>query len=155
MNNEIWLKNDHSIIDQKILEVLGQIGHEQINTDLFAEIESGLKRHIFFEETILFPSLDDGDVRIHQMMEGLKMEHAALWKLMNIVDKEIADEIFIKIKKSVSEMLMILRVHNEIEEKNVYTLIKSNSEIDKFDIEALELPSGWICEKLRNRKNTK
>ena len=151
MKNEQWLTDDHHAVNRKIKEVLDFIENGYMDTDEFSDIESGLQKHIFFEETILFPSLDKGDLRTHQLMEGLKMEHAALWKLMEIINKEIEEEKFIKTEKSLSEMLLILKTHNENEERNIYNKIEENSKVDTFNIENMQLPSDFICEKLRNR----
>ena len=101
---------------------------------------------------VLFPALDRGDLRTHQMIEGLKMEHAALWKLMDVINKEIEEEKFVKSKKSLSEMFLILKTHNENEEGNIYNKIVENSDVDMVNIESLQFPGDFICEKLRNRR---
>ena len=152
MKNEKWLTDDHQIVNTKIQEVLDFMEKGFMDTDKFSDVERSLKKHIYFEETILFPALDKGDLRIHQMIEGLKMEHAALWKLMDVINKEIEEEKFVKSKKSLSEMLLILKTHNENEEGHIYNKIVENSDVDVVNIENLQLPGDFICEKLRNRR---
>ena len=152
MKNEKWLTDDHRIVNTKIQEVLDFMDKGFMDTDKFSYVERSLKKHIYFEETILFPALDRGDLRTHQMIEGLKMEHAALWKLMDVINKEIEEEKFVKSKKSLSEMLLILKTHNENEEGNIYNKIVENSDVDVVNIESLQLPGDFICEKLRNRR---
>ena len=152
MKNEKWLTDDHQIVNTKIQEVLDFMEKGFMDTDKFSDVERSLKKHIYFEETILFPALDKGDLRIHQMIEGLKMEHAALWKLMDVINKEIEEEKFVKSKKSLSEMLLILKTHNENEEGHIYNKIVENSDVDMVNIENLQLPGDFICEKLRNRR---
>ena len=152
MKNEKWLTDDHQIVNTKIQEVLDFMEKGFMDTDKFSDVERSLKKHIYFEETILFPALDKGDLRTHQMIEGLKMEHAALWKLMDVINKEIEEEKFVKSKKSLSEMLLILKTHNENEEGNIYNKIVENSDVDVVNIESLQLPGDFICEKLRNRR---
>ena len=152
MKNEQWLTDDHHMVNRKIQKVLDVMDKGFMDSDKFSAIDKSLKKHIYFEETILFPALDKGDLRIHQMIEGLKMEHAALWKLMDIINGEIEEEKFLKTKKSLSEMLLILKTHNENEEGNIYNKIVENSDADVFDIESLKRPTDFICEKLRNRR---
>ena len=152
MKNEKWLTDDHQIVNTKIQEVLDFMEKGFMDTDKFSDVERSLKKHIYFEETILFPALDKGDLRIHQMIEGLKMEHAALWKLMDVINKEIEEEKFVKSKKSLSEMLLILKTHNENEEGYIYNKIVENTDVDVVNIESLQLPNDFICEKLRNRR---
>ena len=95
MKNEQWLTDDHHMVNRKIQEVLDVMDKGYMDSDKFSEIEKSLKKHIYFEESVLLPALDKGDLRTHQMIEGLKMEHAALWKLMDIINGEIEDEKFL------------------------------------------------------------
>ncbi|MHB8360494.1 MAG: hemerythrin domain-containing protein [Thermoplasmataceae archaeon] len=155
MNNEIWLTNDHKYIDEKLLMLLKQIESGELNQDLFDEISSGLKRHIYFEETSLFPALKLINSDIHSRLEGLKMEHAAVWKLLDVISDEIDSKKFIKTEKSVKEISMIFKTHNEIEEKNIYRLIKKGTEEDQIEINGLIVPENWVCEKLRYKRMLK
>ena len=108
-----------------------------------------LRRHIYLEETILFPPIREAGMimPIFVMMR----EHGELWRTMGaltdlIVDRPDGEQL----RNTCHRLLGQLEVHNSKEEPIIYPHADSGlpaqvrAELTRF-IETGRIPDGWAC----------
>lgn len=110
---------------------------------------TGLRRHIYLEETFLFPPM-----RASLMMPIMVMlrEHGELWNAMDdietMLDEDAGDE---ATRNACRELLSLLDKHNSKEEPIIYTQAdellsaEASGELADF-LDEGTMPNGWVCE---------
>ena len=115
-----------------------------------------LRRHIYLEETFLFPPVRQAGLMMPIMV--MLREHGTLWQLMDALTARVAGDgaadAGAALRSVCEELLARLAQHNVKEEPVVYP----HAEVDLDDDAAAELseflrtgstPDGWICEAAR------
>ncbi|MCL4314870.1 MAG: hemerythrin domain-containing protein [Candidatus Thermoplasmatota archaeon] len=119
------------------------------DADSFEEFRSGLLRHIYLEEEIVFPAVLKNSPELRGQIAGLEMEHASVAMIMGKIADEIQTGNIIKSRKYLDEIERILAVHNSVESSGVYLKIPDNI---SMDIHSVVIPEGWVCRKLRKSR---
>ena len=109
---EYFMINDHQETNDKITEILSSSG--TMNRILINEVDSMLRRHIFIEETILFPKLPP---EMSGEVEYLEKEHG---KFFELLDSILSNKDEDRIRESFRILLALLNEHNSYEESFVY-----------------------------------
>ena len=136
------LSNDHKVAIETLSKIGQGLEKGELDVDLFSEFEINLKNHIYHEETVVFPKLMR-EYNLKLEISGLEMEHAAMWRLIDLIYAEINEKKFNKILKYFDEVDRILQNHNAREEELIYPKIKGD-----VQPEQIERPSNWRCIKL-------
>ncbi|HNT38194.1 MAG TPA: hemerythrin domain-containing protein [Rubrivivax sp.] len=112
---------------------------------------AALRRHIYIEETMLFPDMRKGSAfaAIFVMLR----EHGQMWPLLDELDALLAqDAPAARSSELLAELGQVLSPHNDKEEKIVYALADaahagaSGQAIRDF-LATGTLPAGWICDR--------
>ena len=132
---EYFMINDHQETNDKITEILSSSG--TLDRILINEVDSMLRRHIFIEETILFPKLP------HEMsgeVEYLEKEHG---KFFELLDSILSNKDEDRIRESFRIFLALLNEHNSYEESFVYDFYRDE---DAEPLMNSKAPSrDWKC----------
>ena len=132
---EYFMINDHQETNDKITEVLSLSG--TLDRALINEVDSMLRRHIFIEETILFPKLPP---EMSEEVEYLEKEHG---KFFEFLDSILSDRDEDRIRKSFRMLLALLCEHNSYEESFVYDFYRNE---DAEPLMNSKAPSrNWKC----------
>ncbi|WP_029145175.1 hemerythrin domain-containing protein [Microbacterium luticocti] len=138
------LTREHHAIDAGIEAYLA----DDTDPQPLREAMHALRRHIYLEETFLFPPL-----RATMMMPIFVMlrEHGELWHEMDAVDAALetgrAD-----VPERCRDLLSLLDLHNQKEEPVVYPHADADlapevrGQLARFLAEGT-FPDGWVCEK--------
>ena len=153
------LTREHREIDEGIEQFVEALDRGALEADpLLGSIEA-LRRHIYLEETFVFPPLR----HIGLMMPVMVMlrEHGELWNQMDDVVRLLesttassgsADSA--KIQATCRELLARLDQHNTKEEPIIYPRADSDLPIEtttdlRAFLETGTTPPGWVCEAAR------
>jgi hemerythrin-like domain-containing protein len=108
-----------------------------------------LRRHIYFEEELLFPLL-----RLTGMIAPLFVmlrEHGELWRSMDSLEKLLADDAGADaLSGACQQLLALLASHNSKEEPIVYphagaTLGAAADDALRAFVTDGHMPYGWVC----------
>ncbi len=135
------LSNDHKDVFVTLYKIEEGLKNGELDLDLFEEFERKLKDHIYTEETLVFPMLLT-ELDLRKEVSGFEMEHAAMWRLIDLINKEIDEKKFEKTLKYFDEIDRILKNHNEREEEYIYSKIEEGSVQKKS-----KRPENWKCTK--------
>lgn len=118
-----------------------------------------LRRHIYLEETLVFPKLRSGPLMMAIMV--MIREHGELWRAMDELDAMLAEEDRAsdtarrdELIAACREMLSLLDAHNTKEEPVIYPHIDGDldgpaqRQLSGF-LEEGSMPEGWVCEGAR------
>lgn len=109
------------------------------------------RRHIYLEETILFPPLRAGGLFAAILV--MLREHGEMWQIMDKLEPLIAaggtDP---EIPELISQFVDLIARHNEKEEATIYAkadeLLNAEASDELRDFMATgAMPDGWVCEK--------
>lgn len=145
------LEREHREIDSGIEAYTASAGGN--DTSPLLRSMAGLRRHIYLEETFLFPPLRAGGLMMPIMV--MLREHGELWRSMDALDELIADGAEpAALIAACRELLAQLDKHNMKEEPIIYPRAddglspEAAEELAAF-IEAGRMPDGWVCEGAR------
>lgn len=147
------LEREHREIDQGISR-LGD-GSALTAGDVTAALRAAkaLRRHIYLEETILFPALYD-DRLVGPLLTMLR-EHARIWAMLDALEQDlnVADAKAVT-PGLVRRLTVQLQHHNATEERSLYpaadaTLTPEAATRLRVFLDRGDLPAGWVCLKAR------
>ena len=113
---------------------------------------AALRRHIYLEETFLFPPLKHGGLMMALMV--MERQHGDLWRRMDALDAALsaATTDAAALRAQCAQFLALLDSHNTKEEPIVYP--KADSDLDEDVRTQLAdflasgaFPDGWTCAK--------
>lgn len=140
------LTREHREIDSGIAQFLAGAEVAEVRDEPLRNAMSALRRHIYLEETFLFPPLRAAG----QMMPIMVMlrEHGVLWAAMDDIDAALsaaaqgsADHP--ALLDQCRALLALLDRHNSKEEPVIYSRV----DFDLADfLHAGRTPDGWVCE---------
>ncbi|MHB1707995.1 MAG: hemerythrin domain-containing protein [Thermoplasmataceae archaeon] len=132
---EYFMMDDHQETNNLIAELLSSKRRPDENT--VHEIDSTLRRHIFIEETVLFPELPPVT---RNDVEYLEKEHGEVFRILDSITNQKDEE---KIRKSLKDLLTMLLEHNSYEESFIYNFFSNK---DSASLQTLkEAPENWKC----------
>ena len=141
------MENDHLAESDRLAELNRMMNHGEFDRVSFMKFVENLRRHIYIEEEIIFPGLQENDILLKGPISGLEMEHASLWMLTDRILEEDSSRKLVKTPKYLDEISRILSVHNAQESGNIYPKIED----ERFpDITGVSLPKDWVCIRLRH-----
>lgn len=129
---------------------LGEVRAEPLLTTLAA-----LRRHIFLEEELLFPPIQDAGLVMP--IQVMLAEHGRIWQVMDQIADRVAQpegpeggEDLVRLCR---ELLALLAQHNLKEEPIVYPRAEvdltspQQEELSAF-VASGRIPDGWVCRAL-------
>ena len=113
-----------------------------------------LRRHIYLEEEIVFPHLQNGALMVPLMV--MRKEHGQLWQQMDALVDALQNQSGepTQVEEICSELLTLLDRHNMKEEPVIYPHMDADLTSDEQDKIRNLLAGGamtedWICQALR------
>lgn len=144
------LQAEHREIDAGIEEYArtAQAGQPQVEPVLRAM--GALRRHIYLEEAMLFPSLREAGLVAPVFV--MVREHGEIWRSMDALEAAVATDAGGTAAAAICrEMVKQLEAHNMKEEMILYP--QADAVVTGGDSEALQrflatgsMPDGWVCE---------
>lgn len=153
------LIREHRNIDTGIETFIATLDHGTVVCEPLLSAFEALRRHIYLEETFLFPPIRQAGVLMPLLV--MVREHGNLWQLMNTitalledhdsarsVDGQAADD---DVASTCRILLAQLEQHNSKEEPIIYPhadkdlSAEATTTLAEF-IRTGSTPQGWICE---------
>lgn len=151
---EAALTREHRDIDTGIEEFVAGAEAGEVRPQPLTRAMDALRRHIYLEETILFPPLRAAGLMMPVMV--MVREHGELWDAMAAIDTALADtsagDGAGSLLNQCRQLLALLDEHNTKEEPILYT--RADLDLDEASHDDLAdflhsgtTPEGWTCEK--------
>ena len=143
------LEQEHHDIDRGI-DAFREDGDEQ----RLREAVAALRRHIYLEEVLVFPSLREAGLTAPVFV--MLREHGEMWRLLDRVD---AATDAAELRALCDELEPTLQAHNGKEEPILYPQVDAVLDDDRTAVlrEFLAsgaMPEGWTCEQAAGRPRT-
>lgn len=149
------LTREHHEIDTGIGEFVAGAESGDVRADSLRKTMAALRRHIYLEETILFPPLRAGGLMMPIMV--MLREHGALWDAMSRIDTDLGDgekwnaAATAALLEQCRQLLALLDQHNTKEEPVIYPRADLDLDEAAHDdladfLHAGHTPEGWVCE---------
>ena len=145
------LEREHREIDGGIEAFIEALPDGKSKTEPLLRSMSGLRRHIYLEETFLFPPLRAAGMMVPLFV--MLRQHGELWQAMDALDTLLnADSDADTLEASCRGLLDLLDQHNSKEEPIIYPqadkilTADANAELSGF-LESSTMPAGWTCAK--------
>ncbi|WP_446664770.1 hemerythrin domain-containing protein [Flexivirga sp. B27] len=147
------LTREHREIDSGIEEFVAGTERGEVRAQPLLGAMTALRRHIYLEETFLFPPLRAAGLMMPVMV--MLREHGALWDAMGVIESELtgADDTAdnTALLDRCRELLALLDQHNTKEEPIIYP--RADLDLDEAThddladfLHAGETPEGWVCQ---------
>lgn len=140
------LEREHREIDEGIEAFLEGLDEGRGDAETLAPALAALRRHIYLEETFLFPPLSDAGLAAP--VRVMLREHGDLWRTMGQLEDEESDD---DVRRALCRMLLAqLEKHNSQEEPILYPHADStlnaaaSAELRAF-LQSGQTPEGWVC----------
>jgi iron-sulfur cluster repair protein YtfE (RIC family) len=111
-----------------------------------------LRRHIYAEEELLFPSLRQAGMTGPVLV--MLREHGQMWPILDTLDRELRDDASEDVLRTAcGELLILLHQHNPKEEQILYPQVDQvlgvdeNVAVREF-LDAGQVPADWTCQHL-------
>jgi regulator of cell morphogenesis and NO signaling len=145
------LEREHHAIDGGIESYIQSLPGGKNAAEPLQRAMEGLRRHIYLEETFLFPPLRAAGMMVPLFV--MLRQHGELWHAMDALGSLLAvDTDSDTLKASCQALLDLLDQHNSKEEPIIYPQAdkilssEANAQLSAF-LETGTMPEGWVCEK--------
>lgn len=147
------LEQEHRDIDAGLGRFAEGVPQGEWRSGELATAARALRRHIYLEETLLFPSLRAAGLVAPVMV--MVREHGEIWQALDEVEAHDGQRTDRKAALDAYTRLMrLLEAHNGKEEVILYpaadrALDAETDTVLREFLSAGTLPTGWVCEHLR------
>lgn len=146
------LEREHREIDEVIERIVGTDAFTAAEREPLIRAMRLLRRHIYAEEELLFPSLREAGM-FGPIMVMLR-EHAQMWVTLDALQHRLDTAADDAVPVSCGKLLAQLQAHNGKEEAILYPQADVVLDSDALSrlrafLDGGELPSGWICQHLQ------
>ena len=146
----VVLEREHHEIDSGVAAFVEKLDGGCLQPELLSAALDALRRHIYLEETILFPPIREAGLIMP--IAVMMREHGHLWHSMDALVGLLGDPADPESLRETCHRLMgQLEQHNSIEEPIIYPHADSDlpaqvrAELIRF-IEVGRIPDGWVCQ---------
>ena len=146
----VVLKREHHEIDSAIAAFIENLDGGCVQAEPLSAAVEALRRHIYLEETILFPPIREAGMVMPIVV--MMREHGELWRTMGALTDLIADRADSEqLRDTCHRLLGQLEQHNSKEEPIIYPHVDCDlpalvsAELARF-IETGRIPDGWACQ---------
>lgn len=143
--------DDHKHIDAHLAELLESLRAGSQSLQPLENLRKSIQRHIYFEETSLFPiAVDDSN---RAKINGLEVEHAGIWQLIDKIQAYMVKGDLIRGIDRTEGLARLLHTHVNAELETVYSKLDKSENVDNKklieEFNKSEMPEGWVCKVLR------
>lgn len=146
----IILGREHHEIDRGIEAFIEKLDTGCVQPEPLSAALEALRRHIYLEETFLFPAIRAGGLIM--AISVMTREHGELWRTMDALTRLLDDAADSEcLRNTCHRLLGQLELHNSKEEPVIYPHADSDlpeqvsAELARF-IETGRTPDGWVCQ---------
>jgi iron-sulfur cluster repair protein YtfE (RIC family) len=146
----VALKREHHEIDCAIAAFIDQLDGGRVQPELLSVAMEALRRHIYLEETILFPPIRELGMTMPIFV--MMREHGELWRAIDGLTDLIAETTDTELLRDAGHRLLgQLEQHNVKEEPILYPHADTDlpaqvsAELARF-IDTGRIPDGWVCQ---------
>ncbi len=147
------LEREHREIDEGLEAFAASRGTGAPDAAALAQAVSGLRRHIYLEEEMFFPSLRAAGLMGPVLV--MLREHGEMWRLLDELEAELArDPAGDAAARLLEDLMPRLEAHNLKEERILYAQADAvlegepGEELREF-MASGRMPPGWVCEMAR------
>jgi hemerythrin-like domain-containing protein len=144
------LERQHCEIDREIEAFIQRLNRGSVQADVLIAALDMLRRHIYLEETFLFPPIREAGMTMPIFV--MMREHGQLWQTMDTLTHLLAEgDDGRLLEQACRELLDQLHRHNSKEEPIIYPHADTDlpphtsAELDRF-IQTGRTPEGWVCQ---------
>lgn len=143
------LTREHQDIDGAIAAFTAQAADGQPQAPTLRAALATLRRHIWLEETMLFPPMRQGSA--FAAIFAMLREHGQMWPILDRLDEQLERGAAAReVTATLAELRQVLAAHNDKEERTIYSLADAAHEGESAQkMMALmadgEMPAGWRC----------
>jgi iron-sulfur cluster repair protein YtfE (RIC family) len=147
------LERKHAEIDQGIESFMSALAAGDRPATVLVEALDELRRHIYFEEELLFPPLHDAGMVPPLFV--MRREHGEIWATMDALSDALASDADPGVVPDLVDRLTVqLREHNSKEEMIVYPAADGMIPAPTRDelvaeLAEVRMPEQWVCEARR------
>ena len=147
------LEREHIEIDGRITSFGAGLAADELPTAAVVGALDDLRRHIYFEEELLFPALHE--VGLVPPLVVMRQEHGEIWAIMDALTDGLTSGVDgSHLRKLVDRLVAQLHEHNEKEEAVIYPaadqmIAAPAQEALIAKLADLQLPAAWVCEAAR------
>lgn len=143
------LTREHHDID-RLIQAFVAAAPARLDAAAIGQAIALLRRHIYLEESVLFPPLRAGRLMpaIFAMLRG----HGEIWQAMGDIEAALAKADAAAARATAEQLLALLASHNQTEEPVIYPDAdeKLPADAQAKILEQLTggtMPAGWVCAK--------
>jgi hemerythrin-like domain-containing protein len=139
------LEREHHEIDTGVIAFRDSLDLDAPRTEELTAAVAALRRHIYLEESFLFPPLRAAGM-LPPVLVMLR-EHGEIWRLLDALDRSPRPD---DARELCDELLTLLTEHNAKEEPIIYPQgehvlsDEAKQQLHRF-IDSGEMPEGWVC----------
>lgn len=110
-----------------------------------------LRQHLYLEEEVLFPPLEEAHAGLAMSIFVMQREHGQMWPLLESLEAACKTGSAIEpLQDDCSELLTLLQMHNPKEERILYTMADQVAGGDDGnsllqDLATARMPEDWAC----------
>jgi iron-sulfur cluster repair protein YtfE (RIC family) len=146
----VVLEREHLEIDRGVDAFIATLEAGRAQPELLGAALAALRRHIYLEETFLFPPIREAGMMMPIFV--MMREHGQLWRTMGaLTDLNVDRADNEQLRDTCHRLLRELEQHNCKEEPIIYSHADSDlpaqvsAELAWF-IESGRVPDGWVCQ---------
>jgi regulator of cell morphogenesis and NO signaling len=149
------LEREHREIDQGIEEFSSAQAEGGHRVESLTRAMQGLRRHIYLEEELLFPSMGSA---LAIPMGVMLREHGEIWRTLDALESQLSEgDPTDSVLGTCRALMSQLDAHNSKEEPIFYTradtaLTTSTSAQLRSFLDLGRMPDGWVCQEARSHK---
>lgn len=128
-----FMEHDHDRLDNIFTQFTQLKGQDlEQARRLFQEFKVGLQKHIVWEEEILFPEFEQRTgMRDQGPTAVMRMEHREIISYLDRIHDKILEQKVERLDELESELLRVLKAHNDKEENVLYPWIDNTLSDDE------------------------
>jgi hemerythrin-like domain-containing protein len=145
------LTHEHGEIDRGIESFIEKLNSGHVESEPLTLTLELLRRHIYLEETFLFPALREATGMTMPIFVMLR-EHGELWRTMDVLVDLLGESADLEaLRDTCHRLLGQLEQHNSKEEPIIYPHADTDlpeqvgGELTRF-IDSGRIPHGWVCQ---------
>lgn len=148
------LEQEHREIDGGIEAFAAGLGTGEDEAEPLQRAMAALRRHIYLEEELLFPSMKQAGFMAPVFV--MLREHGEIWRALDTLDARVAaGEDNDSIREACGSLSALLDAHNMKEEPVLYpradaSLSEAAAQTLAAFLETGRMPDGWICATARS-----
>lgn len=140
------LTADHKRIDIQLERVISALHAGKDPIDGLSGLREALRRHIYFEETVLFRMVENEENL--SRVNGLEAEHGGILQLIDRIEDYLVKKDMTRAVDRAEGLARVLASHDEIEVSTVYAELDQTTHMERQkiadDFSNVKVPDDWI-----------